>query len=50
MSGPDKSKRIARYEAIGDSITAGWNVDLPAGTQHDGGTKVRTSSQKLGQL
>lgn len=28
-----------RYEAIGDSITAGWNIDLPAGTEHDGGTK-----------
>jgi heparanase 1 len=30
-----------RYEAIGDSITAGWNVDLPAGTNHDGGTRAQ---------
>lgn len=28
-----------RYEAIGDSITAGWNDLLPAGTEHDGGSK-----------
>ena len=30
-----------RYEAIGDSITAGWNVYLPAGTENDGGTKAQ---------
>ena len=30
-----------RYEAIGDSITAGWNVDLAAGTNHDGGTRAQ---------